>query len=248
VHHLAPQRTFLLLLILLILLSTCPIALGAPLSCTYDPKTRGWTLQAQQIPLSVLLSALASRAGFELVGPLPSEPKISLQSQKAPLDEILKQILQQGQCRYGLVYREDRVRRLILLTTTPDTRSPASSQITSVAPSSMPSSQMPQPGNPDEQQAPEAAEATQLAEASNRDTQPEELLRWAGHKDPHRDRSAFKALAPLPGEGRLDHRLREALHDSDPAVRARARSILGHPTAGIPNPQPEQIPEEQSEE
>ena len=92
-QKLAPQRTFILLLIILILLSTCQTALGTPLSCFYDPNTRAWTLQAQQTPASVLLSVLASRARFELVGPLPSEPKISLYSQKASLQPQVPPLL-----------------------------------------------------------------------------------------------------------------------------------------------------------
>ena len=110
----------------MLLLSICPRALAAPLSLTYDPKTQGWTLSAQEVSFETLLSTLAARAGFELTGPFPPGPKISLQVHKAPLDQILKQILRQGPCSYGLIYRGDRLQRLILFASSPENRSTAS--------------------------------------------------------------------------------------------------------------------------
>jgi hypothetical protein len=75
--------------------------------------------EAQQVSLPLLLSTLAARAGFELVGALPTGPKITLQFRQAPLGEILKSMLKQGQCSYGLLYRGDRLQRLMPFVSSP---------------------------------------------------------------------------------------------------------------------------------
>ena len=205
-----------------LLLSLPPRTLAAPLSISYDPKTEGWTLSAQEVPFETLLSTLAARAGFELIGPFPPGPKISLQVQKAPLDQILHTILRQGEWSYGLIYRGDRLQRLILFASTPDKGSAPSPIVPAPVPSPAPSPDL-QPGAP-----------------------PEELLRWTHHPDPQRRLQAFESLAPLWADGRVHRRLQEGLHDPDPRIRALIESILGHHTPQVaPNPNPEQIPEEQ---
>jgi len=199
----------------MLLLSICPRALAAPLSLTYDPKTQGWTLSAQEVPFETLLSTLAARAGFELTGPFPNGPKISLQVQKAPLDQILHTILRQGEWSYGLIYRGDRLQRLILFSSTPEKRSAASPIVPTPAPSQV------------------------VPPASS-----EEVLGWTHHPDPQKRLQAFETLATLRQDGRVHHRLQEGLHDPDPRIRARVQAILGHSAPGVaPNPNPEQIPE-----
>ena len=217
----------------ILFLSLPPRVPAAPLSISYDPKTEGWTLSAQEVPFESLLSTLATRAGFELTGPFPTGPKISLQVQKAPLDQILHTILRQGDCSYGLIYRGGRLQRLILFASTPDKRSVAAPIVPAPAPSPAPSP-VPSPApSPDIQPG----------------APPEELLRWTHHPDPQRRLQAFQSLAPLWADGRVHRRLQEGLHDPDPRIRALIQSILGRHTPQVaPNPNPEQIPEGQEDQ
>ncbi len=227
-------RLLALSLAALLFLSLPPQTLAVPLSISYDPKTEGWTLSAQEVPFESLLSTLAARAGFELTGPFPIGPKITLQVQKAPLDQILRTILRQGDCSYGLIYRGDRLTHLILFASTPDKRSVVSPIVPAPAPSPAPS-----PAPPP---VPSPAPSPDLQPGAP----PEELLRWTHHPDPQRRLQAFQSLAPLWADGRVHRRLQEGLHDPDPRIRALVQSILDQHTPQVaPNPTPERVPEEQ---
>jgi hypothetical protein len=228
-----PEPWFILgFLVLLLLSGTGTKALADPsdLLCTYNPKTERWTVRAQQVSLQVLFSTLAARAGFELVGSLPPGPKITLQFRQAPLGEILKSILKQGQCSYGLLYRGDRLQRLMLFVSSPQGRSLAS---------------YPEPA---------AAETPQALQPS---PPPEELLRMRHRREPSDHRGGFQAPAPLSEEEPAQQEGQEDLLDPDSQVPARVMPPPGHFPPGHPrarhslrrppNPYPEQIPEGEEE-
>ncbi|HEX9920444.1 MAG TPA: hypothetical protein VGB21_03020 [Candidatus Methylomirabilis sp.] len=219
-----PLMLGLMILLLLLIVPPRSLAGTAGCSCAYDGKTKGWALRAQGVPVQVLLSTLAARAGFELVGSLPATgPKVSLQCQEARLDQILGVILKRGQCSYSLVYRGDRLQRLILLGPTPGEGSSAGPQVG-------------------------AEEGGEAPRDSGPGASVEGLLRSTHHPDPERRRSAFQALAPLQGEAEVHQRLQEGLSDPDPEVREQVLSLLGPGAAPPPpNPYPEQIPEGEEE-
>ena len=219
-----PLMLGLMILLLLLIVPPRSLASTAACSCAYDGKTKGWALQAQGVPLSTLLTTLSAQAGFELVGTLPATGlKVSLQCQQVRLDQILELILKRGQCSYSLVYRGDRLQRLILLVPTPGQGSSAG----------------PQGG---------AEEGGEAPRDSGPGASVEGLLRSTHHPDPERRRSAFQDLAPLQGEAAVHQRLQEGLSDPDPEVREQVLSILGPGAAPPPpNPYPEQIPEGEEE-
>ena len=204
----------------------CPGALASPpgLSCAYHAKSQAWTLQAEGVPLSTLLTTLSAQAGFELLGTLPATGlKVSLQCQQARLEQVLELILKRRQCSYSLVYRGDRLQRLILLGSTPGEGSSAPPQIG-------------------------AEEGGEAPRDSGPGASVEGLLRSTHYPDPERRRSAFQALAPLQGESAVHQRLQEGLSDPDPVVREQVLSLLGPGAAPPPpNPYPEQIPEGEEE-
>jgi hypothetical protein len=219
-------RTRYLILLLLIWLPHG--ALAAPISCSYDAKLQAWTLQAERVPLSDLLSTLAARAGFEVVGPYPTGSLVSIDLSQAPLERILKRILKPWS--YGLIYRGERLERVIFFASVPNQRSAASSAL---------------PSEPPEEEAEEPSPAPP-PHAPPRffpGGPPDELLKWTHHPDPERRRQAFEALAPMRAEPRVRQRLQEGLHDPDPRVRTQVLMILGQWARPAPNPYPEQVPE-----
>ena len=89
--------------------------LSSGIICTRNASTGRWTLQAEQAPLAALLTTLATQAGFELIGAAPAQSSITIQVDQVSLDQVLRSVLKQGRFNYSLMYRGDRLQRVVLI-------------------------------------------------------------------------------------------------------------------------------------
>jgi hypothetical protein len=106
-----------LLLLLLLAAETGTATPSSGIVCNRNVGTEKWTLQAEQTPFLTLLSTLATRAGFEVIGTAPAASSITIQVDQVPLEQVLRSLLKQGGCNYSLLYRGDRLQRVVLIDT-----------------------------------------------------------------------------------------------------------------------------------
>lgn len=209
----------------------CPIVASGsqplpsfPMVIRYERASNLLSVKAENVPLSLLISEIATRSGIKISWPIPSEKKVSIQCKRSPLDQVLRLILKQSQLNYGLVYGKDGLRRIVFLESGPMGQSGGheASPDPEEGPRPGPGPGGSMPGMPS-QAAPDAVM--------------EKLLAQSNHQDPGIRVVALEQLSQYQGDERARRRLMEGLKDPDPDVRSAASGLLGQTP-------PEEAPEE----
>jgi HEAT repeat protein len=184
------------------------------------------SIRLQEAPLHVVLSAVATQAGFELLELVPIEQTVSAICYRAPLDQALSQILQNSGVNFVLVYQgKDRakLKQAIVLGTPARKRDGPAPAISAL---------------PDEGEcltgAPSATwndtltpqHLGELNEVGG-DGSLADLLEQTTHWDPQVRATAIETLSQHGTDARARKQVMESVHDPDPYVRSIAIGTLG---------------------
>jgi hypothetical protein len=167
------------------------------------------SLTVRDVSLHALLTELSSQAGFQFTELAPVERTVSVACHRAPLDQVLTQLLQDEALSFLFVYGgggSTKLKHVIVLGAQPLAASGNGAPLPAEEPG---------PTIPEE------------AEAFNPDAPLEQLLEWTAHADPRIRTAALEALTLHPTDERARGALMGGMTDADPDIRSVVVGLLG---------------------